>query len=431
MKRNSSRNKRNTRKKTGSVSRRTRPSAVLGYSLNVFPDETTKELWRTLRDQAIPIQRESFESEPFPIEMRLSGEMACELTADAAQRKRLSNFLQANSLEIVTLNAFVPLSFHEANVKEKVYLPRWDEGRERLAYTLACADLLAELGSSRAPYLSLSVPAGILKRDLSATHLEQSAAAFAVALARFASHAHQLWKRTKRWCVLALEAEPGLTCERTDELIEFFQTALDVYGAGWLAKNESSCGSLDAARRLLRQFIGINFDTCHQLVEGEDLRLAVQLIRSAGISIFKVHVSNCLLVRNPSKRPKEVKRLKNFYSQSKFLHQTTSFRANGSAFVLDLPAAWREEHRRAFFGSEVRELRVHYHMPLLPDSGSATMLEEVRAFLRWFARSRSGKCPLIIETYTWLEQLRADRVKKSEALRRNIVREIAEVRRWI
>lgn len=402
---------------------------LLGYALNVFPDETLPQLWRTLHEQAAPLQRESCRNEPLPIELRLSAQMTRTLTADAAQRQKLAEFLRAHRLDLVTLNAFVPFSFHEPNVKEKVYLPRWDDGEARLQYSLACADLLAELASARPPFLSLSVPAGVLKRDVSDALRPVLNAAFAVHLARAARHLAELRKRSRRHCILALEAEPGLTCERTSEIIEFFRSALDVFGAAWWSRQTGA--SLAVARRKLREHIGVNFDTCHHLVVGEDLPHAAQQLWRADIAIAKIHLSNCLRLTRPAREPKALQKLQRRFAPSKFLHQTVAL-GDSPKFALDLPEALHKTRREEFFGPQVREVRCHYHMPLLRDGAMPTMLAEVRDFARWFVRQpRARGCPLIIETYTWLEQLDAKAVKRKNALRRNIVRELAEARRWL
>ncbi len=400
-----------------------RPTNPLGYSLNVFPDETLAELWRTLREEAVAIQREMFGKENFPLELRFSAQKVQELIADPARCEHLGRFLRANRLELVTLNAFVPLTFHEPNVKEKVYLPRWDEGNARVEYTNACATVLAEVGSREVKYLSLSVPAGVLKRDTPLTQREVSAATFAVNLARCVVPLQKL----KR-CVIALEAEPGLTCERTEELVEFFEGALDVYGAGWLLQ-EGKVGTLEEGRRLLRKFVGVNFDTCHQLVEGEDLRASTEKLWQAGIAIFKVHISNCLRLLRPAKNAKKLRELRLKYARSKFLHQTTAF-DGGTAFSLDLPEIFTAR-REEFCGAQVRDLRVHYHMPLLRGGKMPTMLAEVRDFSRWFVRQPQARgCPLIIETYTWWELLGGKGRGMASTLRRLIGEELQEVRSW-
>jgi hypothetical protein len=59
-------------------------------------------------------------------------------------RARLKNLLAGKHLSAFTCNAFPYGNFHDKVVKTKVYTPDWT-APERLAYTVACARLLAEL----------------------------------------------------------------------------------------------------------------------------------------------------------------------------------------------------------------------------------------------------------------------------------------------
>ncbi len=100
-----------------------RQSPSVGYSLNVFPDETLDELWTTLRTRAARIRRDAFGNRPFPVELRLSAQMVAELRAKPQAVIELRDYLRGEGLRLVTLNAFVPASFHQPNLKERVYLP--------------------------------------------------------------------------------------------------------------------------------------------------------------------------------------------------------------------------------------------------------------------------------------------------------------------
>lgn len=363
-----------------------RQGTSIGYSLNVFPDESLEELRHTLRHRAPHIRREAYHDREFPVELRFSQRMVEELRAQPAAVVELRDLLRDEGLRLVALNAFVPVSFHQPNLKERVYLPTWHESDERLRYTCDCADLLAALAPPEVKEPTLSVPAGALKRDFADTpglH-EQTAAA----LHRCAQHCAELERRTGRRVTVGLEPEAGLAYERTSEVIEFFtkfRPALD---------GESGSG----------RYLGVNFDICHQLVEFEDLAQSVAALQAAGIQIAKIHISNCIEIEKPLIAPELLEALRRRYAESKFLHQTCGVDAAGQPvyFSLDLPPVLTPDGLRAMAHAGVERLRTHYHMPLLPGGAMPTTLAEVEAFVRRFAKAQP-KVPLVIETYTWLE----------------------------
>jgi len=363
-----------------------RQGTSIGYSLNVFPDESLEELRHTLRHRAPHIRREAYHDREFPVELRFSQRMVEELRAQPAAVTELRDMLRDEGLRLVALNAFVPISFHQPNLKERVYLPTWHESDERLRYTCDCADLLAALAPPEVKEPTLSVPAGALKRDFAdapGVH-EQTAGA----LRRFAQHCAELEQRTGRRVTVGLEPEPGLAYERTSEVIEFFakfRPALD---------GETGSG----------RYLGVNFDICHQLVEFEDLAQSVAVLQAAGIQIAKVHISNCIEIEKPLVAPELLEALRRRYAESKFLHQTCGVNAAGQPvyFSLDLPPVLTPDGLRALAHAGVEKLRIHYHMPLLPGGAMPTTLADVETFVRRFAKAQP-KVPLVIETYTWLE----------------------------
>ncbi len=363
-----------------------RQGTSIGYSLNVFPDESLDELRQTLRHRAPHIRREAYHDREFPVELRFSQRMVGELRLRPAAVTELRNILRDEGLRLVALNAFVPVSFHQPNLKERVYLPAWHESDERLHYTCDCADLLAALAPPEVKEPTLSVPAGALKRDFAdapGVH-EQTAAA----LRRCAQHCAELEHRTGRRVTVGLEPEPGLAYERTTEVIEFF--------AKFQATLDGETGS--------GRYLGVNFDICHQLVEFEDLAQSVASLQAANIQIAKIHISNCIEIEKPLIAPELLEALRQRYAESKFLHQTCGVNAAGLPvyFSLDLPPVLTPDGLRAMAHAGVEKLRIHYHMPLLPGGSMPTPLPDVETFVRRFAKVQP-KVPLVIETYTWLE----------------------------
>lgn len=332
---------------------------IVGYSLNVFPAETLEDLWRYLETDVLEIKQRVFPDEPFPIELRFSERIVRALDCD--QISRLKYFLDTHDLELVTVNGFVMPHFHGERVKERVYLPAWHESDARLRFTKSCLDVLVQL----APDASVSVPFGALKP----VTMEQIAPNILLA-GEYAARVGG---------VVALEPEPGLCVETTQEAVDFFQRFVP---------------------ERLRAHLAVNFDLSHQLVQFEDLATSVRQLQDAGVRIAKIHVSNAA----------EMPELKPFYDDSIYLHQVCGADSAGRRvyFSLDWPAQPP---------TGVALFRVHYHLPVFPTDLPST-LPAIEKFLK-----NPPAVPLIIETYTWPEQLRG-----RERLVDNICRELEWVR---
>ena len=358
---------------------------TVGYALNAFPCESFADWWTCLNTDVLEIKRRVFPEEVFPIELRFSEQFIRELTPDRVVQ--LKTFFAAHGLALVTVNAFVMPHFHGAPVKERAYLPAWHTSDARLNFTNRCVDLLAELKcssaeselrhfgtSALATLPSVSVPFGALK--------PVSMEAVAPNILKAGQHA------ARQGCIVALEPEPGLCVETTEEVLKFFST--------YVSKE-------------LRTSVGVNFDLSHQLVQFEDLHRSVEQLQAAGIRIAKIHVSNAA----------ELPELRSFYNDSIYLHQVTGLTATGQRtfFSLDWPASTP---------ADIVKYRCHYHLPVFPTEFPST-LGEVEEFLRHpGTQALEHLTPFIIETYTWPEQLRG-----RQHLVDNICRELHWVRERI
>lgn len=299
-----------------------------------------------LERDALAVKARVFPNEIFPVELRFSERIVRELSSDCDQVARLKYFLDAHDLALITVNGFVMPAFHGQPVKKRVYLPAWHESDARLRFTNSCVDLLCLF----APDLSVSVPFGALK--------PVTMADVAPNILKAGEHA------ARHDCVLALEPEPGLCVETTGEVIEFFERFVP---------------------DRLRQSLGVCFDLSHQLVQFENLVESLRQLRDAGIRVAKVHVSNAA----------ELPVLQPFYNDSIYLHQVCGVNVTGhrAFFSLDWPTEPPPPG--------ITKFRCHYHLPVFP-TAFASALSEVEQFLAGYRDA----APLLIETYTWPEQLR-------------------------
>jgi hypothetical protein len=372
---------------------------ALGYALNVFPYDTLAELWPVLEGDVLRIKEIAFPHEVFPIELRFSERLVRELQSDCDQVAKLKYFLDTNDLALITVNGFVMPAFHGERVKERVYLPAWHESEQRVRFTNACLDLLAQLaplschserseesptettetlryaqGDNRETILSVSVPFGALKP----VTMEMVAGN----ILKAGEHA------ARQNGVVALEPEPGLCVETTGEVVEFFERFVP---------------------DRLRPHLAVNFDLSHQLVEFEDIPASLRLLQQNNVPVAKIHVSNAA----------EMTELTPFYGDSIYLHQVCGVNARGERafFSLDWPVTPPP--------AGIVRYRCHYHLPVF--SAEHSTRAEVEQFLRYSntpALPRS--IPFIIETYTWPEQLRGRKY-----LVENVCRELAWVREKI
>jgi hypothetical protein len=340
-----------------------RQARSVGYALNVLPYNSLAELWTCLEGEVQQIKERTFPNEVFPVELRFSEQIVRDLQNDCDQVARLKYYLDTHDLALVTVNGFVMPAFHGEPVKERAYLPAWHESDARVRFTNACLDLLSQLAPQDSEFASVSVPFGALK--------PVSPAAIAPNILRCAEHAAKLQQRTGLRCVIALEPEPGLTVETTTEAIEFFEKFV----------------LTDT-----RKHLAVNFDLSHQLVEFENLADSLRLLEKHGVSVVKIHVSNAA----------EMTKLKPFYRDSIYLHQVCGVDGTGrkAFFSLDWPTEPPP--------TEIERFRVHYHLPVCPqpDFPVSTTLAEVENFLTTLPHV-APTVPLIIETYTWPEHLRA------------------------
>lgn len=396
-------------------------------------------MWDVLRNKVPGIKEKVFGEGKFYIELRLSQKIVDEIAGSDRILRELQNFLYQQNLALVTINAFVPLTFHEGYVKEKVYMPNWHEGEERVAFTNACIDILSFLAPENETNISLSVPGGVLKEYITATNKDQIHSQIATNMARCALHAHETERKTGKRCTIGIEPEPGLTYERTPEVTGFFKNYVDQAGAVFVAEKRPGL-SLEEAKKLIHRFLGINFDTCHQLVQYEDLIQSVRSLQEKDIKIFKVQISNAIQVDQPLSNAREMDVIEKHFMNSKFLHQVVGVDAAGKPviFSLDLPYIFTSEGRNTLTTLGVKALRIHYHVPVLENTRASiqTTIQELKAFLGEFiflptdqeGKTLGEEVPLIIETYTWVEQIEHKADTGTSDLDTNIANELRYVR---
>lgn len=325
---------------------------------------------------------------PFAVGLRFAAQALHDLAGQAA-RAELRGIIADYGYAPVTVNGFPYGPFHGTRVKEEVYQPDWTRP-ERLAYTTALADLMAEINPVGA-FVSLSTVPGTFK-PLGAGNEQAMADRMLCA----AAHCHDLRKRTDRTVALAIEPEPFCFLETIAESVAFFDRYLFSDAAAATLARLTGLPRGEAAAALPRH-LGLCYDVCHAAVEYEDPAASLAALRAAGIPVHKLQLSAAL--RIPSVDAAARARLAAF-DEPTYLHQVVSRRPGASAGQFgrdpDLGAAL------ARADSDGEEWRVHFHVPLFveripPFATTQDFLSEILALHRETPISPH----LEVETYTW------------------------------
>jgi sugar phosphate isomerase/epimerase len=361
----------------------------LSYSTLVHPGDTWDAMRSSLGTYLPQVMARVSPDAPFGVSLRLAAASARTLAGSAEERARLRDFLTVNDLYVYTVNAFVYGDFKDTVVKERVYEPDWRTA-ERVRYTIDVADVLAELApagvnpSIQTPPLAFKAAMadpGAL--DLVTQHIRDVVA-----------HLVDIERDTGVTVTLAIEPEPHCLLETTDETITYFQERL--YGGAAVREFARRADlALSEAHAALRRHVGVVYDVCHQAVEYEEPRDALQRLLDAGIPVLKLQLAAALRV--PQVTDAEVERLRPF-AESIYLTQTVERRNGQLTRYLNLEdalAAWESD-------PGPREWRTHFHVPVFLARLGETQttrdaIEQALAVHRATPQSRQ----LEIETYTW------------------------------
>jgi sugar phosphate isomerase/epimerase len=355
----------------------------LSYCTNVHPGLSVAEVESGLSEFTVPT-RDRFGD--LAAGLWLARPVVSELIGGAADPSALDGFatrLRNSGLLCYTLNTFPYGNFHDARVKENVYVPDWTTDK-RYDYTLDCARVLARLMPDDGTEGSLStVPLGFKGFDHPADFNDRCA----TRLIDLAEALAQLRNETGKTIRLAIEPEPLCVLETTPETLAFFEQ-LRV-----LAVDRNS---LDVAN----EFLGVCYDVCHQSVEFEDVAESINALAQAGIRINKVHITCAIRVERPAENEEARQTLATFV-EPRYLHQTIARSADGTIHRLtDLT-----EEAALNPGSEFAtadEWRVHFHVPVNAESLGplGTTRPDLRQALA-AVRDLDYAPHLEVETYTW------------------------------
>ncbi len=354
----------------------------LAYGMNVHPGGGVDALEAAIASTVTPLRDRLGVEGTMGLAIRLDAEAVFELHEDEDRRRLLRDLLASEDLFAFTGNAFVAGDFHDVRgVKAEVYRPTWAT-QARVAYTIAFADVLADLAPAGSS-LSLSTAPGSFRPFREAPGFDDRAAAN---LVRVGAHLTRLHEKTGVHVVLGLEPEPLCTIETTAEAIEFFR--------GPLARASD-------AGPVARSHLGVCYDVCHQAVEFEDPVANLEALSRAGVAVAKLQAS-CALELPDGADPVGRAVLARF-DEPRWLHQTVARLRDGTVIrAKDLPDALTGE-RAAEFRAADGPWRVHFHVPVHQPT-AIPPLRTTRADLERTLRvvaTGTTTAHVEIETYTW------------------------------
>ena len=339
----------------------------LAYCTNIHRGETWSETFAGLRDHTLRVKQRVCPDAPYAIGLRLGQQAAEELRHGQGSLDAFRRWMDENDCYVFTINGFPYGRFHGGRVKEQVYVPDWSTA-ERLDYTNLLFDLLAEMIPAGIGGSVSSLPGSFKEFDADAT-------AIASNLRACGEHIEALSERAGQRFHLGLEPEPLGLFETSEETAAFFDQHL--------------------RGDRLREFVGVNYDTCHLAVEFEEPAAAIGRLADAGIMISKLHLSSALTLKPTAAALERV----GDFQEDTYLHQVVV--RDGDAPLRryrDLPDALAMPPDQ-----RGDEWRVHFHIPLHsePEEVFGTTTGHLAGVLDLLRDDRDMCKHLEMETYTW------------------------------
>lgn len=302
--------------------------------------------------------------------------------------KQLKTVLAEQQLKVVTLNGFPQNDFHQAVVKEKVYLPTWAE-KARLDYTLTISTILARCMPEDICEGTISTLPLAYRKDWNESYHQEACRQ----LCHYAKAMAELERETAKHIRLCIEMEPGCVLENTDQLIGFFTQDLP-----YMAELEG------VELSLIERYLGVCFDVCHQAVMQEDIKTSIAQIHQAGIVVGKVQISSALKIENPEND--KCRAVLHSFAEPKYLHQLSTLDSNKQfVFCDDLSTALAQND----FPTH-SPWWCHFHVPIQIDSitvngqivdGISTTQTCIEQLCDYFDSTLPYAPHLEVETYTW------------------------------
>ncbi|WP_158968864.1 metabolite traffic protein EboE [Paraglaciecola sp. L3A3] len=370
----------------------------LAYCSNVHPGEDVEAVIQNIQTHFVAVkQRRNLQD--MASGLWLSYKAANALRAKPALFNRFKQVLKESGLRLTSLNGFPFGDFHQAVVKQNVYLPTWAD-RQRLEYTQSLAEILASCLPSDENKGAISTLPLAYAADWSDAQQQMAISQF-IHLANFLA---ELEQQTNKQIVICIEMEPDCVLQHTEQLTGFFIQQL-----------LPAAEQIGVTKETILRYIGCCYDTCHQAVMGENITESLQQITYSGIQIGKIQISNAIQANIDS--IEQVQQLTELFADKKFLHQTKVFINNELVEELaDLSFEQLEQARERKTNEDLHSITatIHYHIPVnqnaadLPLSFVSATQGAILQTLDFLQTHQQYRPFLEIETYTWLNFLQQE-----------------------
>jgi len=224
---------------------------------------------------------------PVEVGLTVTALLVEELAGEEA-RSRLRARLAAMPLRPVSADAAFAVRRTAPRQRDRAWAPDWRDD-DRLYFTDAAAELLAELAPAGEP-LTLSTVPGAFRMLVPN---DEAVADIADQMLRAAAGLSMLEANTGMTVTLAVEPAPLGMIETAEDAVRFFE--------GWIFSRagEQRFAALadlgrDEALLALRRHVGFCYDTAVAAVMGEDPEDSIGLLRRAGIPVARLQLSAAL-----------------------------------------------------------------------------------------------------------------------------------------
>ncbi|KMT65457.1 metabolite traffic protein EboE [Catenovulum maritimum] len=362
----------------------------LTYCSNVHPGESLDAVIDNIQTKFVKVKN-ARQLSSMHSGLWLANKAAKSLIDEPDKLSLFQQVLKHNGVELTSLNGFPFGDFHQAVVKNKVYLPDWSE-TSRLDYSKNLAKILA-----------LCMPKAQLKGAISTlpfgyaslwnTRKQAKATEQLIELIKYLI---ELEEKTGKQIQFGIEMEPDCVFEKTSQLVDYFKH--DLLPAAAIA---------GYSKHQVLRYIGCCYDTCHQAVLNEDILISLEQISQLGIEIVKIQISNA--VAADIKNTEQIEQLNQLFSDPKFLHQTkiTSKASpqESSTALADLSKSELEQFLQQN-QNQAFSARIHYHIPINQDSFPygfiSSTQDAIKQCLSFLVNNPDCRPFLEVETYTWL-----------------------------
>jgi len=354
----------------------------LGYCTNVHAGADLQTTRQNLQQHALGVKQLVSPNAPMGIGLWLSASAAAKLRQDE-QFDDFRDWLTESGLVPYTMNGFPFGDFHQEIVKHNVYQPTWSEPA-RQAYTADLVNLLDRLLPAKQEATISTLPICWGTPAPAEADLQQAAQH----LLELAEQLRQLEEESGRCISICLEPEPGCYLDRSEDIVNFFQSYL------------LPAGNEETTRRYLR----VCHDVCHAAVMFEPQAEVLNRYVNAGLQVGKVQVSSAVIlpreVTSSADLAPALEQLAGF-AEDRYLHQTVvqSSDGNSTRFYEDLHIALDEIDLSKAAGTE---WRVHFHVPIYLETFAHlhTSRSDVEACLAT-CQQLDLKTSFEVETYAW------------------------------